>query len=124
MIWNVWKNWKRVKQFSYLQSKDAIKELFSDVAVKVANRPGGYTRILKTGFRAGDSAEMCMIELVDYNESMLGAGEGKKKSRRRSKKSTTASNKTEGVISDAEVVEVKSEDVVTGDIKEDVDSKE
>ncbi len=53
--------------FSYLQNKEGVTELFRDVAVKVANRPGGYTRILKTGTRVGDSAEMCIIELVDYN---------------------------------------------------------
>jgi large subunit ribosomal protein L17 len=54
--------------FSYLKQKQAVAELFRDVAVKVATRPGGYTRILKTGTRLGDNAEMCMIELVDYNE--------------------------------------------------------
>ena len=54
--------------FSYLQNKDSVSELFRDIAVKVANRPGGYTRILKTGNRIGDNAEMCIIELVDYNE--------------------------------------------------------
>lgn len=75
--------------FSYLQSKDAIKELFGAVAGKVGERPGGYTRILKTGFRAGDAAEMCLIELVDFNESMLGA-DSKKKSRRRKKKASSA----------------------------------
>ncbi len=58
--------------FSYLQSKEAVSELFRDVAVKVTNRPGGYTRILKTGTRLGDNAEMCLIELVDYNENLLG----------------------------------------------------
>lgn len=59
--------------FSYLQDKEAIQELFSTVATKVAERPGGYTRILKTHFRAGDNAEMCMMELVDFNENMLAA---------------------------------------------------
>lgn len=53
--------------FSYLQSKDAVKELFGDVATKISQRPGGYTRIIKLGFRQGDNAEMAMIELVDYN---------------------------------------------------------
>ncbi len=73
--------------FSYLQNKEAVKELFGDVAEKIANRPGGYTRILKTGFRLGDGAETCFIELVDYNEAMLKAAPEKKKSRRsRSKK--------------------------------------
>ncbi|MBN2743759.1 MAG: 50S ribosomal protein L17 [Marinilabiliaceae bacterium] len=71
--------------FSYLQNKFAVKELFTEVAEKVADRPGGYTRILKTGARQGDAAEMCLIELVDYNENMLGgakASEEKKKTRR------------------------------------------
>lgn len=80
--------------FSYLQSKEAIKELFSSVAVKVGERPGGYTRILKTGFRAGDAAEMCFIELVDFNENMLGA-EKKKSTRRRSKKKASTEAKVE-----------------------------
>src|SRR5210317_1682527 len=61
--------------FSYLQDKEAVKELFTVVADKVADRPGGYTRILKTGNRLGDNAEMCIIELVDYNEAMLAAKE-------------------------------------------------
>jgi large subunit ribosomal protein L17 len=55
--------------FSYLQDKESIKELFGGVAEKIATRPGGYTRILKTGNRLGDNAEMCIIELVDYNET-------------------------------------------------------
>jgi large subunit ribosomal protein L17 len=59
--------------FSYLQDKFAVAELFREVAVKVANRPGGYTRILRTNHRAGDNADMCMMELVDYNENMLVA---------------------------------------------------
>ncbi|MGC9150454.1 MAG: 50S ribosomal protein L17 [Microbacter sp.] len=77
--------------FSYLQSKEAVTELFRDVAQKIANRPGGYTRILKTGFRLGDAAEMCIIELVDYNENMLKEKVAKKATRTRrasSKKST------------------------------------
>lgn len=58
--------------FSYLQDKVAVAELFKDISPKIAQRPGGYTRILKTGFRVGDNAEMAFIELVDYNEAMLG----------------------------------------------------
>lgn len=80
--------------FSYLKSKTAVAELFRDVAEKVADRPGGYTRILKTGNRLGDNAEMCIIELVDFNENMLAAKESKTKSRRSrrggSKKAETA----------------------------------
>ncbi|MFN8353819.1 MAG: 50S ribosomal protein L17 [Spirosomataceae bacterium] len=70
--------------FSYLQNKEAIKELFSIVAEKVADRPGGYTRIIKLGTRLGDNAEVCLIELVDFNESLLAAANAdeKKKTRR------------------------------------------
>jgi len=68
--------------FSYLRSKEAVTELFRDISAKVADRPGGYTRIIKLGTRLGDNAEMCMIELVDYNEHMLSTKDTKKKSRR------------------------------------------
>jgi large subunit ribosomal protein L17 len=67
--------------FSHLQNKDAVSELFREVAPKIADRPGGYTRIIKTGFRVGDAADMCMIELVDFNE-LYGKDEKKKKTRR------------------------------------------
>lgn len=81
--------------FAYLQNKESVKELFDEVSAKIANRPGGYTRILKTGYRLGDNAEMCVIELVDYNEDMLAkdtttAGGAKKTRRRGGKKSTDA----------------------------------
>ncbi len=69
--------------FSYLQNKEVLTELFGDVAVKIANRHGGYTRILRTGFRLGDNAEMCIIELVDYNENMLKEKASKKAVRTR-----------------------------------------
>lgn len=59
--------------FSELKQKEVVTELFQNVSEKIANRPGGYTRILRTGFRLGDAAEMCIIELVDYNENMLKA---------------------------------------------------
>jgi len=73
--------------FSYLQNKYAVTELFGTVAQKVADRPGGYTRILKTGNRLGDNASMCFIELVDFNENMLKDAAAKKTTRtRRSKK--------------------------------------
>lgn len=73
--------------FSYLQNKYAVTELFREVSVKVGDRPGGYTRILKTTKRLGDNADMCIIELVDYNENMLAAKEKdtSKKTRRRSR---------------------------------------
>lgn len=69
--------------FSYLQNKEAVKELFQSVAEKIANRPGGYTRILKTGNRLGDNAKTCFIELVDYNEAMLNDKPAKKGARTR-----------------------------------------
>ena len=73
--------------FAELQNKEAVTELFREISQKVANRPGGYTRILRTGFRQGDAAEMCIIELVDYNENMLKETSAKKATRtRRSKK--------------------------------------
>ncbi len=77
--------------FSYLQNKEAVKVLFQEIAEKIAGRPGGYTRILKTGNRLGDNAKTCFIELVDYNENMLKEKGAKKQSRtRRSRKSTAA----------------------------------
>jgi len=77
--------------FSYLQNKEAIKILFGEVVEKVGSRPGGYTRIIKTGFRLGDNAEMSIIELVDYNELMLkDAKPAKKSTRRRSRRGAGA----------------------------------
>jgi len=69
--------------FTHLQSKEAVTELFREIAQKIANRPGGYTRIIRTGFRLGDAAEMCFIELVDYNENMLKQTTTKKTARTR-----------------------------------------
>lgn len=71
--------------FSYLQNKEAVAELFREVAVKVGDRPGGYTRIIKTGNRLGDNAEMAMIELVDFNEIYSNAKKEAKKNTRRSR---------------------------------------
>ena len=73
--------------FSELKQKAIVTELFQNVAEKIANRPGGYTRILRTGFRLGDAAEMCIIELVDYNENML------KDTKKAAKKSTRRAGK-------------------------------
>ncbi len=94
--------------FSYLQDKESVRELFSTVAEKVMDRPGGYTRILKTHNRLGDNAEMCMMELVDFNESMLeqkaskSSGATKSKRTRRSKKAAAPAaeaTKTEESVS-------------------------
>ncbi|HNW67616.1 MAG TPA: 50S ribosomal protein L17 [Bacteroidales bacterium] len=78
--------------FSYLQDKTAVTELYREISPKIASRPGGYTRILKTGFRQGDNAEMCIIEFVDYNETYTTAAETKKtaKTRRSRAKAKTA----------------------------------
>lgn len=74
--------------FAELQNKEAVTELFREVAQKIADRPGGYTRILKTGNRLGDNAKMCFIELVDYNENMLQKPEKKATKTRRSRRSS------------------------------------
>ena len=79
--------------FSYLKNKEAVTELFRTVAPKIADRPGGYTRVLKTGFRQGDGADMALIELVDFNEAALAAAPkkaAKKTTRRSSKKAVEA----------------------------------
>ena len=106
--------------FSYLKDKDAVKELFDNVAQKIADRPGGYTRIIKLGNRLGDAAEICLIELVDYNETLLKDSTEVKKTRRSRRGSgsgkttstvetTTSTQPVEAsnneVISDAEIVE-------------------
>lgn len=102
----------RRQVFSYLQNKDAVVQLFRDVATKVAARPGGYTRIIKTGNRLGDNAEMCLIELVDYNEIYTGSGkaEVKPKTTRRSRKPSAkkaADATAEGAATDAPAAEAK-----------------
>lgn len=90
--------------FSYLQNKVAVTELFREISQKIADRPGGYTRILKTGNRLGDNAKTCFIELVDYNEHMLKDKAGAKKTRtRRSRK--PAAPKAETPAAPVEVVE-------------------
>ncbi|MDA9986785.1 50S ribosomal protein L17 [Crocinitomicaceae bacterium] len=97
--------------FSYLQNKDVVTELFREVAPKIATRNGGYTRIIRTGYRLGDNAEMCMIELVDFNEvyTKESATKSTRRSRRGGKKSTTDESTTieEAVVEEtsAEVVE-------------------
>ena len=107
--------------FSYLQNKEAVSELFRDISAKIADRPGGYTRILRTGNRLGDNAEMCLMELVDYNEAMLASKDDKKTRKKRSRrggkkteeaapvaktsKTTTAKAETKVVVEDVKSVE-------------------
>jgi len=87
--------------FSYLQNKESVKELFGSIADKTSTRPGGYTRIIKLGNRLGDNADICMIELVDFNELLLTEAKEVKTKTRRGKKASTS------------VLEAKSTDIVT-----------
>ena len=117
--------------FSYLQSKTAVTTLFDDVAAKIADRPGGYTRIIKMGTRQGDNAEMALIELVDYNELLLGASDDSsaksktRRSRRKSSKSSTdqtSASKTESTPVESAIESTEEAAVVEETIEEQVDS--
>lgn len=106
--------------FSYLQDKDIVATLFREVAEKVATRPGGYTRILKTGHRLGDNAEMCIIELVDFNENMLKDTSVKKKTTRRAGKKAdaaapvvAAAPKAAAKVEEPKVEEAAAEEIET-----------
>ena len=95
--------------FSNLQDKYAVTELFKEISVKVADRPGGYTRIIKTGHRLGDNAEMCFIELVDYNENMAKTAAKKATRTRRSKKSAAAETAAPAAVEAPATEEPKAE---------------
>jgi large subunit ribosomal protein L17 len=114
--------------FSSLKNKEVLKELFDEVATKIANRPGGYTRIIKLGSRLGDDAEMALIELVDYNELLLGGEKKEKKTTRRSRRggsSKSASAKAEGTTEAKETKEAaKKEDSPKAETKEEAPKAE
>ena len=97
--------------FSYLKNKEAVSELFRTVAPKIADRPGGYTRVLHTGFRQGDAAEMALIELVDFNEAALASAQkaAKKTTRRSRAKKAEAAPKAEAPAAEAPAEEPKAE---------------
>jgi len=110
--------------FSYLMDKEAVAELFREVSVKIANRPGGYTRILKTGNRLGDNADMCMMELVDYNENLLGTKEAPKTKVTRRKKAAPKKTDEAAPVAEAKApkkakakVEEKAEAKVEAEVK-------
>jgi len=99
--------------FAYLQNKESVKELFGIVSEKVANRPGGYTRIIKLGNRLGDNAEICFIELVDFNETMLAASAEKAGKTRRSRRSGAKKEEgSEAIVAAAPAIEAPSAEVV------------
>ena len=120
--------------FSYLQSKEAVTELFRTVAPKIADRPGGYTRIIKTGFRQGDAAEMAMIELVDFNEIYNNSTEKApaKKTRRRRKSGGSSDAPAADTVEQTEAApkaeaakeETKKEAPAKGDDSKKEDSKD
>lgn len=118
--------------FSYLQDKESVTTLFNEIAGKVADRPGGYTRIIKMANRLGDNAEMCIIELVDYNELLLQDAAPAKKTSRRSRRGTGAAKtetapvaKAAVVVEEAPVAEVEEAvEVTTEEVAETTETPE
>ncbi len=103
--------------FSYLQNKFAVTELFKVISEKVANRPGGYTRIIKLGTRQGDAAEICFIELVDFDENMAKAPKAAKKTRRSRKAATAEAPAAEAPVAEAPAAETAAEAPATEEPK-------
>jgi large subunit ribosomal protein L17 len=99
--------------FSYLKDKDAVTELFREISPKISERPGGYTRILKTGNRLGDNADMCILELVDYNEGMLGGGDAAKTKTTRRRRSTKKKEEGSAETKAPKVKATKAEETET-----------
>ncbi len=110
--------------FSYLQDKESVKVLFGEVADKVGNRPGGYTRIIKTGYRLGDNAEMCMMELVDFNELLLEeAKPAKAKTRRSRRGGKKKSDETTEQVKAEEATTVEEVEAPEAEVAEEVEAK-
>jgi large subunit ribosomal protein L17 len=119
--------------FSYLQDKEAVTELFREVSIKVADRPGGYTRIIRLGNRLGDNADMCMMELVDYNELLLGDKSAAKKSssrrrrggaKKKSEETATAATAAIGTEEPEVEVEAVTDEIQTEESAEEVTATE
>ena len=114
--------------FSKLQNKEAVTELFREIAPKIADRPGGYTRIIRTGYRLGDNAEMCMIELVDFNE--IYTNEKAKSTTRRSRRgggakaTATEETTTEAVEETTEEVKVEAKEEASNEPEAKADDSE
>ena len=102
---------------AYLQDKYAVTELFKEISVKVADRPGGYTRVIRTGHRLGDNAEMCFIELVDYNENMAKDKGAKKTTRTRRSRKSNAAAEAAPAAETPQVEEVKAEEAKVEETK-------